>query len=134
MVVCIIAMVVFGIMGIFSAKYRRMAKEAFRCTFRMIQLKPCDTGFDQRVKTAITSKLMRFPSAAKFVYNNFDAISWVFVLTFFLSIAGLVYGFYNYVIFGNCNGPSGGTCVYNAAGNVFSVVWSKIAGCLPKGL
>lgn len=116
MVVCVIALVVFGFLGIFSAKYRRLAKEAFSCVFKMIQLKPCDTGFDQRVKAYVTTKLMKFPPFAKFVYNNFNLLSWVFVLTFFLSIGGIAYGVYNYVTFGNCNGPnSSAFCVFNAA-------------------
>ena len=115
MVVCIIALVVFGFLGIFSAKYRRLAKEAFDCVFKMIQLKPCDTGFDQRVKSYVTAKLMKFPAFAKFVYNNFNLLSGIFVLTFFLSIAGIGYGLYNYFAFGNCNGPqSSGFCIYNA--------------------
>ena len=115
MVVCAIALVIFGVLGIFSAKYRRLAKEAFDCVFKMVQLKPCDTGFDQRVKAYVTTKLMKFPPFAKFVYNNFNLLSWVFVLTFFLSIGGIGYGLYNYFVFGNCNGPqSNGFCIYNA--------------------
>lgn len=119
MVICLIALVVFGIMGIFSAKYRQLAKDAFHCTFNMIQLKPCDTGFEQRVKTYLTAQLMPVPSVARFFYNNFKAISWVFVAVFFVSIAGLVYGFYNFVIFGNCNGPTSSEfCVFNSSSNV----------------
>lgn len=115
MVICIIALIVFGFLGIFSAKYRMLAKEAFRCVFRMVQLKSCDTGFDQKIKSKITAKFMKFPSAAKFVYNNFNSISWVFVVTFLLSIGGIFYGLYNYIVFGNCNGPSSsGFCIYNA--------------------
>lgn len=115
MVVCIIALVVFGFLGIFSSKYRRLSKEAFDCVFKMVQMKPCDTGFDQRVKSYATAKLMKFPAFAKFVYNNFNLLSWIFVLTFFLSIGGIAYGVYNYVAFGNCNGPqSSGFCVFNA--------------------
>lgn len=116
MVVCVIALVVFGFLGIFSAKYRRLSKEAFDCAFKMIQLKPCDTGFDQRVKAYVTTKLMKVPLFAKFVYNNFNLLSWIFVLTFFLSIGGIAYGIYNYVAFGNCNGPqSTAFCIFNAA-------------------
>jgi protein-disulfide isomerase len=119
MVICIIAMVVFGILGIFSTKYRNYAKESFKCFFKMVQLKPCDTGFDQRIKSKITSKLMRVPPAARFFYQHFNAISWIFVITFFLSIAGIFYGLYNYWIFGNCNGPNsnGGACIYNTIAN-----------------
>jgi len=119
MVICIIGMVVFGILGIFSAQYRQYAREAFRCFFRMVKLKPCDTGFEQRIKSKITSKLMRIPPAARFFYQHFNAISWIFVITFFLSIAGIFYGLYNYFIFGNCNGPNsnGGACIYNTIAN-----------------
>ncbi len=116
MVICIIGLVVFSILGIFSSKYRQLAKELFRCVTKTLVLKPCDTGFDQRVKSYVTTKLMKFPPFAKFVYNNFGFFSWVFVMTFFLSIGGIAYGVYNYVAFGNCNGPNSTVlCVFNAA-------------------
>jgi len=125
MVICIIALVVFGILGLFSTKYRQYAREAFHCFFRTVQLKPCDTDFEQKIKSKIISKLMRFPTAAKFIYNNFKAISWIFVITFFLSIAGIFYGFYQYYLYGNCNGPvtngtNGGFCIYNGISNAIS--------------
>ena len=117
-------MAVFGVMGIFSAKYRQLAKDAFHCTFNMVQLKPCDTGFEQRVKSYMTAKLMPIPSVAKFFYNNFTTISWILVATFFLSIGGLVYGVYNYVAFGNCNGPNSTQfCVFNSSKNAFDNFW-----------
>ena len=124
MVICIIALAVFGVMGIFSAKYRQLAKDAFHCTFNMIQLKPCDTGFEQRVKSYVTTKLMPIPSVAKFFYNNFTTISWILVATFFLSVGGLVYGAYNYMRFGNCNGPNSTQfCVINSSENAFANFW-----------
>lgn len=119
MVICIIALIVFGILGIFSAKYRTLFKESLRCVTNTLALRPCDTDFEQRIKNKITSSLMRFPSAAKFFYNNFKAISWIFVIAFFLSIAGIIYGVYNYAVYGNCNGPTSSEfCVFNSSSNV----------------
>jgi len=115
MVVCIVALVVFGILGIFSARYRRLANEAFGCVFKMVQLKPCDTGFDQRIKSGVTSKLMKVPAAARFVYKNFTIISWIFTISFFASLGYSAYGIYNLVVFGSCTPESPGTGVINQA-------------------
>jgi len=116
MVVCIVALVVFGILGIFSARYRKLAKEAFGCVFKMAMLKPCDTGFDQRIKSKVTTKLMKVPPAARFVYKNFAIISWTFTISFFASLGYSAYGIYNLVVFGSCTPESPGTCVINQAG------------------
>jgi hypothetical protein len=113
MVVCIIAMVVFAIMGIFSAKYRTYAKEAGRCVFRMVTLRPCDTEFDQRVKSKITAKLMtKSPKAAGFIYKRFNLISWIFVVIFFVSIAFTANSVYNLYVYGTCD-PYTGDCIFN---------------------
>ena len=54
--ICIVAMIIAGILGIFSASYREIAKDAFNCVFKNLTLRKCDSGADQRLKTAITSK------------------------------------------------------------------------------
>jgi hypothetical protein len=113
MVVCIIAFVVLAVMGIFSAKYRVYAKESGRCVFRMATLRPCDTDFDQKVKSKITTKLMtKSPKAAGFVYKRFNVISWIFVVIFFVSIALTANAVYNLAIYGTCD-PYTGDCIFN---------------------
>ena len=57
--ICIIALVVFGTLGIFSATHRKIAREAFECVFKRINLKPCDSALDKKLKSQITGKLMR---------------------------------------------------------------------------
>ena len=118
MVFCIIALVVFSFLGIFSAKYRAYAKEAYRCVFRMITLRPCDTAFDQKVKSKITGRLMnRSPSLARFVFRHFNALSWLLVVSMFVSIFFTGLGLYNLAVYGNCNGPeSTDICVLNPEG------------------
>ncbi len=114
MVICIVALVVLAVLSLFSAKYRPLAREAFRCVARTVRLKPCDTGFDTKVKAAVTGRLMgRSPGLAGWVHRNFRALSLLFTLVFLLSIAGTVWGLANFALFGNCNGPaSSGFCLY----------------------
>ncbi|HIH20661.1 TPA: thioredoxin domain-containing protein [Candidatus Micrarchaeota archaeon] len=107
MALCIIALVVFGFLGIFSAKYRALAKEAFQCVFRMVTLRPCESSFDERLKAQIVARTLSFsPSAARLVNNNFKALSWIFTIIFFASLAYSAFSAYNYWAYGNCNGPN----------------------------
>ena len=114
--ICIIALVVFGIMGIFSASHRQLAKEAFSCVFRRITLRKCETSFDQKMKMKISTKLLkRSPTAGKFVFRHFEAISWAMTLLLVVSLVFSVWGLYNFFAFGNCNGEfaEDGTCIYS---------------------
>jgi hypothetical protein len=112
MSICIIAMVVFAVMGIFSARYRRWAKEAFGCVSRRLTLRPCNTEFNQKVRAKITGKLMgRSPKAARFAHKHFEAISWVFTIVLILSLAYTSYAVYNLAVYGTCD-PITGECVF----------------------
>jgi len=103
--ICLIAFVVFGILGIFSATHRKIAFEAFECVFLKIQLKPCTSALDKRLKSQITGKLLKKnPKLAKFTFNHFEAISWAFTIITILSLVYSAIGFYNYMEYGNCNG------------------------------
>ncbi|MFH0714097.1 MAG: thioredoxin domain-containing protein [Candidatus Micrarchaeota archaeon] len=105
--ICLVAVIVFGIMGIFSAKYRELAQEAFQCTFKLITLRPCDSSFDERMKGKIVGKLLSIsPFAARGVNKHFPAISLVFVAIFFVSLIYSGIAGYNYWAYGNCNGPN----------------------------
>lgn len=117
--ICFIALAVFAFLGIFSAYYRQLAKEAFGCVFNKIKLKPCDSGLDMRIKGELVGKLMNTsPTTAKITYKHFELISWIFFVTFLLSFGYTAYGFYNYVAYGNCNGPdSSAFCIFNTVSN-----------------
>jgi hypothetical protein len=109
MVICIVALVVFSFLSIVSARYRPLAKDAFKCVFLMIQLKPCNVGLETKIKTKITSKLMIVPSLARFFYKNFKYISWAFTISFFASMFYSAYGIYNLLTIGRCD-PSNPYC------------------------
>ena len=112
--ICIIALIVFGILGIFSATHRKIALEAFECVFKRIRLKPCDSGLDKRLKSRITGKLMkRSPRLAGFTFKHFESLSWLFTILMFVSLFYSAFGIYNFVAYGNCNGEnSSEACVY----------------------
>lgn len=110
--ICILAMITFGILGIFSVRYRRLAGEAFHCVFRRATLRPCDTEFDQKVKVHLIGRLLRkSPKIARFTYKNFEAISWIFTILFFISLFFTLQGVYNLVVFGSCE-PHSDTCIF----------------------
>ena len=117
MVICIIALPIFAIMGIFSLKYRILAREAFHCLFETIALKPCNSGLDNRIKSKFSAKLMWWPSLARGFYKYFTLLSIIFVILMLTSTAFTGYGLYNYIKYGNCNGPdSSAFCIFNPTG------------------
>ena len=115
MAICVLAFFVFAFLSIFSAKYRPLAKESFRCVFRTLMLKPCDTGLDERIKTKVVGALLkRHKGTAKFVNRHFTLLSWIFVALTFVSFAYSAMGVYNFYVYGNCNGPdSTEACILN---------------------
>jgi hypothetical protein len=114
MVICIVALVVFSILSIWSAKYRSYAKEAFRCVGLMITFRPCDVQLETKIKTKVTTKLMFSPSLARFFYRYFKPISWLFTITFFVSLFYSALGIYNIIVYGSCN--PGDVCVLTYIG------------------
>ena len=109
MVICIIALVVFSFLSIVSSRYRPLARDAFKCVYRMATFRPCDVQLETKIKTKITSKLMIVPSLARFFYKYFKPISWAFTLSFFASLAYSAYGIYNLIVFGSCD-PNSASC------------------------
>ncbi|MCK4326878.1 MAG: thioredoxin family protein [Candidatus Diapherotrites archaeon] len=111
---CVVALVVFGVMGIFSATHRALAREAFDCTFRMATLRPCDTGFDQKIKGKIVGKVFKkSPKAAGLIHKNYKVVSWCFTILFFGSMIYTGYGAYNLLAFGTCDPTDPTNCVFN---------------------
>ncbi len=102
--ICVIALIVFGILGIFSATHREYATEAFDCVFRRVTLRPCQTGFDKKMRGKIVGKLfVRSPKAAGLVHKHFEVISWFFTILMLTSFAYSAYSGYNLVVLGTCD-------------------------------
>ncbi len=134
--ICILTLVVFGVLAIFSASHRPLAKEAFECVFLRLTLRKCRTGLDTKVKSSIVGRIMgKSPFAAKITYKYFEVFSWVLVILMVASLAYSVYGGYNYSLYGNCYGPEeiNAFCIYNALeGETFTELQTKVSGELEK--
>ena len=117
--ICIIALIVFGILGIFSLSYRRIAIEAFDCVFRRLGLRKCQSRLDQRARSQITGKLMKVSKpAAKFTYKYFHVIEFIFIILLIWSIVQTGISGYNFYVYGNCNGPNeDGFCIFDPTGH-----------------
>ena len=113
MALCIISAIVLGIMSIFSAKYRPLAKEAFKCAARSMTLRPCQAGYDKKLRAQITGTVAKKnKKLARFIYKNFTFLSWVFTLILFVSLWYTAVAIYNLVIYGTCD-PQTGQCIFN---------------------
>ncbi|MFA6048997.1 MAG: thioredoxin family protein [Candidatus Micrarchaeia archaeon] len=124
--ICIVALVVFAVLGIFSAYYRSLALEAFDCVFRRITLRPCKSGLDTRVKAKVVAKsLGAHPALGRFVNAHFEALSWALTILMLASTYFVAVGAYNLYVFGSCD-PA------NPEGCPFSTAATASAGSLPE--
>ena len=102
---CIIAFVILAILGIFSASNRVLAKEALDCVFRRVTLRPCNTGFDEKMKAKILgSVITRSETAARLINKNFELLSWIFFILMLGSSIWALRGVYLFYVTGSCNG------------------------------
>lgn len=116
---CFVALIIFGILGIFSAANRRLAKEAASCVFRHITLRPCNTIFRDRARGKILNWLLnKSPFLARIFNRYFEVLSWALFVLMAGSFGYSVYGGYNFYVYGSCNGPnSGAFCIFDPAGD-----------------
>jgi protein-disulfide isomerase len=116
---CIIALIVFGILGIFSASHRALAKEAFDCVFRRITFRACNTGFQEKIKGKILSRLIkRSTTLTRIVNKNYEILAWIFFILMVGSTFWVLRGGYNFYVYGSCNGLNeSGFCAFDPSGN-----------------
>lgn len=110
--VCLIALVIFAVLGIFSLKFRQLAKEAFECVFNRLKFQPCQTKLDERIKAKVIAKTLKHNNrAGKFVQKYFEAISWFFIILMLASFAYSVLGIYNLIRHGTCDPKHPESCI-----------------------
>jgi protein-disulfide isomerase len=115
---CIIALIVLSILGIFSASNRALAKEALDCVLRRVTLRPCNTGFDEKMKARILGSVInRSEKAARFLSRYFELLAWSFFVLLLASGIFAIRGFYLFYTTGSCNGlNSTALCVFDPTG------------------
>lgn len=118
MALCLLALPVFAILGIFSLKYRKLARDSLRCIFHTATLRKCDTGLDDKIKSGISGILLKYsPWGAGIVYRHYQLFSWIVILLLCWSAYTSYVGIDNYIKYGNCNGPeSTNFCVFDPTG------------------
>jgi len=113
---CWIALPIFAILGIFSARYRKLTKESLDCMFRTFTLRKCRSGLDERIKSDVTGKLMRVsPTLARGFYKHYKVIAFIILIIFLWSAYVSAVSVYNYYKYGNCNGEEGGFCILSGS-------------------
>lgn len=132
MVLCLVALPVLAVLGLFSLRYRRLAREALDCLGRTVTLRKCRSKLDARFQAYLAGKLLRrAPRAAKVVHRHFALLTWLVmaVLVWSLVVSGV--GMYNYAKYGSCNGPaSTGFCLLDPEGGGLSEVDSMVPSTL----
>jgi hypothetical protein len=132
---CITAAIVLSILGIFSASNRVLAKEALDCVFRRVTLRPCNTGFNEKMRARILGTVItRSEKAARFLNEYFEVLAWIFYILLLTSGIFTIRGLYLFYTTGSCNGlNSTALCVFDPTGknNETSVIDE---GCRPDTL
>ena len=115
---CIVALIVFGIMGIFSASQRALAKEALDCVFKRVTFRACNTGFQEKVKGKLLAKILkRSTFLAKVLNKYYEIFSWIFFILMVGSTIWVFRGVYNFYVYGSCNGLNAtGFCAFDPSG------------------
>lgn len=108
--ICITTFIISSFLGIFFTKYRKLAKESFKCMFQRVKTGECDADFDTRLKATIISRAMeKDKRIARFLNNYMEYISWTLLIVFIISTLYALFGIYSYLKFGNCAGPGANT-------------------------
>ncbi|MDD4271289.1 MAG: thioredoxin domain-containing protein [Patescibacteria group bacterium] len=133
---CVIALIIFSILGIFSATHRALALEALDCVFRRVTFRPCKMDFKEKIKNKILAKLLnRSDLAARMFNKHFELLSWIFFILMVASTFYIVKGGYNYYFYGSCNGLNqSGFCAFDPSGENNKITQLNTAGsCSAKG-
>ena len=102
--ICIIAFFVFAILGIFSVKYRKLAKESFGCVTKSLMFKTCDSSLYKKIRASVTAHIFkRHKGLAHFVNEHFEILSWILLVLMIASSVYTAIGAYNLIVFGTCD-------------------------------
>jgi hypothetical protein len=105
---CILAFVIFlllyPILGIFSADYRRLFKKSWECAFNRITFKPCDINLGEEIKGKLLGKIIfKYPRVGKFLDKSFDLVALLFVIVSIWSLLYMIVAGVNLLVYDTCN-------------------------------
>ena len=105
---CLVALIIFSFLGIFSISYRKLAKEALDCLFRKFSLRPCEADFQLKIKSKVIGYFARKNfKGTNFIYRQYETLVSVFSLIFLIIFLVSGYfsgrGLYNLIVYGYCD-------------------------------
>jgi len=102
-------------MGIFSARYRRLAADAWKCVARKTTFRKCDTTFKEDLKNRLLGKIaIKRPRLTRFLERWIEVLAFVFViLTIWSLLSVLRSGLYLYV-YDTCRPSNSESCSLGA--------------------
>lgn len=120
--ICLLSLLVFSILGIFSASHRALAAEAFDCVTSRARNEPCETDLEDRVKASVVGKTLNYsPRAAKVLSRRFELFSWILLTALLLTGAYSAFSLFNYAVYGNCAGAAAqGGCSLESGASLFN--------------
>lgn len=105
--ICLLSLIVFSFLGIFSASHRQLAKEAFNCVRNKAKREPCETNLDDSVKASAVGRVLNYsPRAARILNKYFEVFSWILLISLLATGIYTSYSVYNFIVYGNCNGAA----------------------------
>ena len=108
---CIAAFIVLLIIGIFSARYRKLAKRAWGCTLRRVTFRPCDTSFKEEMKGKMLSKVaLKTPRLVKTADVAIEVGAALLVILTIWSFLIVVKAGLNLYVYGTCNPSNSSSC------------------------
>lgn len=115
--ICIAAFIIFAILGIFSARYRTLAKKAWGCVIKKITFKPCDINLQEELRGRLVGRfILTSPRLARF-FNRFTGIlAWLFVVLSIWSLLIVINSGLNLFVYDTCNPNNPESCSLSGGG------------------
>ena len=102
--ICIAGFIVFAVLGIFSARYRKAAKKAWQCVGRRLTFRPCDSSMKDDIKNRILGKLIvKRPRLARFLDKWLEALAFIFIALTIWSVLVVINVSLNLFVYNTCN-------------------------------
>lgn len=112
---CIAAFIVLLVVGIFSAKYRLMMKQAWGCVGRKFTLRPCDTNFKKDLKDHMLAKVAnKSPKMVKTADITIEFGAIVIVILTIWSLGVVLISGLNLYVYGTCSPSNASACSLGA--------------------
>lgn len=112
---CIGSFIILAILGIFSARYRKLAKEAWQCVARKATFRKCDTTFKEDLKSRLLSGMAaRRPRLARFFEKWIEVLAFLFVVLTIWSLLTVLRSGLNLYVYDTCHPSNAESCSLGA--------------------